>query len=251
MKRYNPKIHHRRSIRLKGYDYSKAGLYFITICCQNRAHLFGEIATANPGANRGISRNNILKFNDAGMMVEKWYYELENKFPDIKCHEMIVMPNHFHCIIEIVGADLCVCPAADVDNGDNGDNSDDGDKEGNRYVGDNGDVAVNGNNQVNGGVMDIGENLDIGGNLDIGANMKNTEGEHIGSPLYRVVQWFKTMTTNEYIRGVKNNNWQRFNGKLWQRNYYEHIIRDEQSYHNITKYIKNNPAKWRDDNFHF
>ena len=80
--------------------------------------------------------------------------------------------------------------------------------------------------------------------------MKNTEGEHVGSPLYRVVQWFKTMTTNEYIRGVKNNNWKRFNGKLWQRNYYEHIIRNEQSYHNITKYIKNNPAKWRDDNFH-
>jgi len=288
MNRYNPKIHNRRSIRLKGYDYSKAGLYFITICCQNRAHLFGEIATANPGAIPGISRNNILKLNDAGMMIEKWYYELENKFSDIKCHEMIVMPNHFHCIIENVGADLCVCPtdlrvsptdhhvspAADVHNGGNrddgdkegnGGNVDNGDDEGNRdngYVGDNvndgdvGDVAVNGNNQVNGGDMDIGDNRDDGNdgdngdNLDIGANIKNTEGEHVGSPLYRVVQWFKTMTTNEYIRGVKNNNWKRFNGKLWQRNYYEHIIRNEQSYHNITKYIKNNPAKWRDDNFH-
>lgn len=41
---YNPHIHHRRSIRLKGYDYALAGLYFVTICCQDRACLFGEIA---------------------------------------------------------------------------------------------------------------------------------------------------------------------------------------------------------------
>jgi REP element-mobilizing transposase RayT len=52
-------------------------------------------------------------------------------------------------------------------------------------------------------------------------------GEHIGSPLRNVVQWFKTMTTNEYIRHVKQNGWRPFNGKLWQRNYYEHIIRNE------------------------
>jgi REP element-mobilizing transposase RayT len=55
------------------------------------------------------------------------------------------------------------------------------------------------------------------------------------------------MTTNEYIRGVKNMGWQPFNGKLWQRNYWEHIIRNEQSYQNISKYIINNPAKWAKD----
>ena len=103
MNKYNPHIHHRRSIRLKGYDYSQAGLYFITICCQDRACLFGKI------------KNGILQLNDAGRMVEKWYRELENKFPDIRCREMIVMPNHFHCIIENtgtpVGADLRVCPS--------------------------------------------------------------------------------------------------------------------------------------------
>jgi putative transposase len=62
-----------------------------------------------------------------------------------------------------------------------------------------------------------------------------------------VVQWFKTMTTNEYIRGVKNLGWIRFDGKLWQRNYWEHIIRDEYSYQNITEYIINNPLKWEND----
>lgn len=111
MNRYNPNIHHRRSIRLKGYDYSQAGLYFVTICVQNREHLFGNI------------KNGEMILNDAGQMVEKWYYELENKFPDIKCDAMIVMPNHFHCIIEnigtavgAVGADLRVCP--DIADGD-------------------------------------------------------------------------------------------------------------------------------------
>jgi REP element-mobilizing transposase RayT len=72
-------------------------------------------------------------------------------------------------------------------------------------------------------------------------------GEHIGSPLQRVMQWFKTMSTNEYIRNVKTNNWPRFDGKLWQRNYWEHIIRDEKSYSAISEYIINNPLKWNND----
>jgi len=56
---------------------------------------------------------------------------------------------------------------------------------------------------------------------------KRVTGEHKGSPLHRVIQWFKTMTTNEYIRGVKQHGWTPFPGKLWQRNYYEHVIRNE------------------------
>lgn len=189
MNQYNPDKHHRKSIRLKGYDYTKAGLYFITICCQNRVHLFGNV----------INKQMIL--NDAGKMIEKWFNELQNKFPDIKCHEMVVMPNHIHFIIEnigSVGADLCVCPND--------------------------------------------------------SNFPKTEkrvseilGEHAGSPLHRVLQWFKTMSTNEYIRGVKNNNWIPFDGKLWQRNYWEHIIRNDQSYQKISDYIINNPSKWNDD----
>ena len=189
MNQYNPDKHHRKSIRLKGYDYSQAGLYFITICCQNKVHLFGNV----------INKQMIL--NDAGKMIEKWFNELQNKFPDIKCHEMVVMPNHIHFIIEnigSVGADLRVCPND--------------------------------------------------------SNISKTEkrvseilGEHAGSPLHRVLQWFKTMSTNEYIRGVKNNNWIPFDGKLWQRNYWEHIIRNDQSYQKISDYIINNPSKWNDD----
>ena len=189
MNQYNSNKHHRKSIRLKGYDYSQAGLYFITICCQNKVHLFGNV----------INKQMIL--NDAGKMIEKWFNELQNKFPDVKCHEMVVMPNHIHFIIEnvgSVGADLRVCPND--------------------------------------------------------SNISKTEkrvseilGEHAGSPLHRVLQWFKTMSTNEYIRGVKNNNWIPFDGKLWQRNYWEHIIRNDQSYQKISDYIINNPSKWNDD----
>ncbi|MDO9528111.1 MAG: transposase [Syntrophales bacterium] len=72
----------------------------------------------------------------------------------------------------------------------------------------------------------------------------------VGSPLHVMIQWFKTMTTNEYIRGVKNNGWSRFNKKLWQRNYYEHIIRDEESCYQISEYIQTNPMKWQDDKYY-
>ncbi len=103
--KYNPEIHHRRSIRLKEYDYSQAGLYFITICTQDSLHLFGKIT------------NDAMVLNDAGMLIEKWWNELKNKFVNIELDEFIVMPNHFHGIIQIintdpvpVGADLRVCP---------------------------------------------------------------------------------------------------------------------------------------------
>ena len=224
MMSYNPKIHHRKSIRLKGYDYSQAGLYFITICTQNREHFFGEIRrgehVGSPQIAESCSQKMIL--NDAGKMIEKWYYELENKFPDIRCHEMIVMPNHFHCIVEnvgIVGADLRVCPDTIIANGNN-------------------DIVVN--NIAVGNI--INDNITVG-NITVG----NILGEHKGSPLHHVIQWFKTMTTNEYIRGVKTMGWQRFDGKLWQRNYWEHIIRDENAYHRISNYIINNPQKWDND----
>lgn len=189
MNQYNLNKHHRKSIRLKGYDYSKTGLYFITICCQNKVHLFGNV----------INKQMIL--NDAGKMIEKWFNELQNKFPDIKCHEMVVMPNHIHFIIEnigSVGADLRVC-------------------------------------------------LNDSNFSKTEKRVSEILGEHAGSPLHRVLQWFKTMSTNEYIRGVKNNNWIPFDGKLWQRNYWEHIIRNDQSYQKISDYIINNPSKWNDD----
>jgi len=65
-----------------------------------------------------------------------------------------------------------------------------------------------------------------------------------------IVHRLKTMTTKRYADGVNKNQWQRFPGKLWQRNYYERIIRDEKSLYFIRKYIRENPSHWRDDAAH-
>ena len=61
---------------------------------------------------------------------------------------------------------------------------------------------------------------------------------------------FQSITTVEYIRGVKTKNWKPFDKKIWQRNYWEHIIRNENSYNTITEYIKNNPDNWDNDKFY-
>jgi putative transposase len=65
--------------------------------------------------------------------------------------------------------------------------------------------------------------------------------------LSAVLQWFKTMTTNEYIRGVKHHGWPPFPGKLWQRNYWEHIGRDERDLDRFRAYVEANPARWAED----
>ncbi|MEA3547265.1 MAG: transposase [Thermodesulfobacteriota bacterium] len=65
-----------------------------------------------------------------------------------------------------------------------------------------------------------------------------------------VIGVFKSLSTNDYIRNVKQNNWRTFDKKLWQRNYYEHILRDEKSYDQISKYIQGNPLQWQDDKYY-
>jgi putative transposase len=70
------------------------------------------------------------------------------------------------------------------------------------------------------------------------------QGAHTGAPLQKIMQWFKTMATNEYIHGVKEYGWPRFKGSLWQRSFYDHVIRDEQSLNRIREYIATNPLRW-------
>lgn len=141
-------------------------------------------------------------------MVERWWLQIPKRFSGIALDEYIVMPNHFHGIIIIVGADQCVGP----DNPDQCVGPDDGD-------------------------------------------LQET-GEHTGSPLrnqrrqqtlFRIIQWYKTMTTNDYIHNVYSNHWQKFYMQLWQRGYYDHIVRNEQSLNNIRTYIKNNYLAWDKD----
>lgn len=212
--KYNPSIHHRRTIRLKGYDYSQAGLYFITICVKNHECLFGEI----------INRKMIL--NDAGKMVESEWLKLPERFNNIELHEFIVMPNHFHAILEIVGATLVVAQNTNVAQNETDDQN---------------------TNITDGSIIskpsEIAE-LKKGqpqGIAPTDTTVKKTVGDMVGA--------FQSIVSVEYIRGVKNMGWKSFDGKLWQRNYHEHIVRNEKSYHTISEYIINNPAKWTDDKF--
>jgi REP element-mobilizing transposase RayT len=193
----NVSTRQRRSIRLKDWDYSHTGMYFVTICAQNRVCLFGDVV------------NEDMWLNAAGQMVEKWWSELNHKFPTVQTDQFVVMPNHVHGIIAIVGADLRVCPpvlrvCADDDQSNTG-----------KHIG--------------------------------LPQQTHDPGTHIGVPLPRIVQWFKTMTTNEYIRGVKQFGWPRFDRRLWQRNYYEHIVRNDNELNRIREYIMNNPLKWELD----
>jgi len=93
-------------------------------------------------------------------------------------------------------------------------------------------------------------NDSVGADLCVRPVMNVGEGEHVGSPLRREVQWFKTMSTNEYIRSVKQHGWQPFFGRLWQRNYWEHIVRDESELNRIREYIATNPVRWEMDRLH-
>ncbi|PKN86592.1 MAG: transposase [Chloroflexi bacterium HGW-Chloroflexi-8] len=90
--KYDPNIHHRRSIRLKDYDYSQSGAYFVTIVTYNRSHLFGEIV------------NGMMKVNDTGFVAQIEWKKLSFRFSGISIDNFVVMPDHMHAIIVLVGA---------------------------------------------------------------------------------------------------------------------------------------------------
>lgn len=227
---YNPNIHHRKSIRLKGYDYSQAGLYFITICVQNRQCLFGDVV------------NEKMILNDAGKMVENEWLKLHERFTNTELHEFVVMPNHFHGIIEIVGVTLVVGPETRYNQNEIEKNGDETIEE-NQQLGK--PQAFNQLGQPQGfGQLGQPQAFDqLGQPQGIAPTSQTKKQKTVGD----MVGAFQSIATVEYIRGVKNLGWKSFNGKLWQRNYWEHIIRDEKSYHRIAEYINNNPKNWKKD----
>jgi REP element-mobilizing transposase RayT len=85
--KYNPDVHHRRSIRLKDYDHSQPGAYFVMICTKDRECYFGDIT------------NGEMVLNDAGWMIDKWWRKIPDKFPRAESEIYVIMPNHLHGII--------------------------------------------------------------------------------------------------------------------------------------------------------
>ena len=89
MNRFDPDKHHRRSIRLKNYDYSQNGMYYLTIVTQDRLRLFGEIENGN------------MVFSELGKFAHQCWLDIPQHYPQVVLHEFVIMPNHVHGIIEI------------------------------------------------------------------------------------------------------------------------------------------------------
>jgi len=162
----------RKKIRLRDYDYSEAGGYFVTICTFNREYLFG-----------GISNQEVV-LNDIGEIVEQWWLKLENKFANITLDYHVIMPNHIHGIIIIP-------------DGRDG----------------------------------------VGAIHELPLQRDKIERRRMLIP--KIIGYFK-MNAAKYINQLHDATGHPF----WQRNYYEHIIRNENELNRIREYIQNNPLKW-------
>ena len=181
---------HRRSIRLQDWDYTAAGAYFITICTQGHALLFGDVV------------GDTVRLNECGDTVWACWNQIPNHFPQAEMDACVVMPNHVHGIIVMTARtpDMAV---------------------GTQYVG-----------AQHAAPLHIAPGS---------APLPRRPGVQPGS-LGAIVRSFKSATTQRINarRGVPG-------APMWQRNYYEHIIRNDQSLQRIREYIKNNPARWAED----
>ncbi len=187
---FNPNIHHRRSIRLKGYDYSRAGLYFITICCEDRICRFGNIVDGE------------MILNAYGQIAHEEWMRTPQLRPQIELDAFIVMPNHIHGILKI--------------------------------------------NEMGRGELNSPDiNLTVFETAVCDTTLRSPSN-NIGA----IVRGYKSSVTKQINTMINvSNDVSNPSIKLWQRNYHEHIIRDEKSYRNIANYIIHNPKKWDEDKF--
>ncbi len=194
---YNPKIHHRKSIRLKEYDYTNPNWYYITICTHNKEHLFGRIV------------NNKIQLNEYGIIVNEEWLKTKEIRKNIDLDYYIIMPNHIHGIIII-----------------------EYNEEGaTRWVAPNNDLIIPIDAKANGAIKK-------------GASQRLTptiQSNSLGS----IIGQFKSVCTKRINKiDVMNTK------PIWQRNYYEHIIRNDDDLYRIRKYIELNPLKWQLDEYY-
>ncbi|MDI6451709.1 transposase [Anaerobaca lacustris] len=202
---YDPKKHHRRSIRWFAYNYTQAGAYFVTICVQGQTCLFGDIIDGQ------------MRLSDGGNVVQAAWDELPDRYPGVETDAFVVMPNHIHAIILLtadppVGAGPRACP------------------EPSHPLAPAPRACPNETGQQH---PRTGQPRGVA---------PTNDGRMLS--LGDVVRRFKTWTTKQYADGVRHRGWPPFPGRLWQRNYYEHVIRNEESLNRIRQYIAANPASW-------
>ena len=202
-------FHHRRSIRLKGYDYSADGLYFITICTKDRNHYFGRVIDGK------------MVLNERGQIVKnEWLNTINVRKDEVILHEYIIMPNHFHAIIEICRRGVSHTPQIHTPQSNT---PDDGLTSNNVVC----DVTNNGAcDATNNGVCDVKD--------------RGVCDTPLRSP---------SKTLGSIVRGFKSAVTKQIGFPVWQRNYHEHIIRNTNAFTKISNYILNNPAQWHCDMF--
>jgi putative transposase len=168
---FDPAIHRRRSIRLRGFDYSSPGGYFVTVCTREQLPLFGEIIRSE------------MHLNEAGIMASHAWSELPLHYAHVSMDLFVVMPNHIHGIIVLLERGQARGPAP---------------------------------TKASLGLPDI-------------------------------VHRFKSLTSALYRQGANLGRWPKLHGPLWQRNYYERVIRSDAELATIRRYIRENPMRWEFD----
>ena len=159
----------RKSIRLKGYDYSNAGYYFVTICVEDGHEILSEIVGADDPVRPSV------ELTDMGKIIDDCWHKINDIYENVYTDKYCIMPNHFHGIIVV---------------------------------------------------------------KEMGEHQISTGGQG-RPPLQKILQGFKSTTTRYcYKYGFRT---------IWQRSYYDEIIRNEEAYRNIWRYIDENPAKWAED----
>ena len=194
---YDATKHHRRSIRLPGYDYRSPGAYFVTMCVQGGECLLGEVVDGE------------MQLGGWGQVASHYWKRIPDHSEHMELDVWVVMPNHMHGII-----------------------------------------VINGRGEASPASTPSIDNLRPGA-----ARLQDQEAARDASPLLQpalqpgslgaVVGNYKSVTTRRInrSRGMPGT-------PFWQRNYWEHIIRNEQSLNRIREYIENNPARWAEDQLH-
>lgn len=184
MNKYDPHKHHRRSIRLKDYDYSTAGCYFVTICVQGGQCLLGDIVDGE------------MILTEYGRIAQESWLWLAERHNYISLDEHVIMPNHMHGIVV--------------------------------YLDDDDDTGLG-----------ASRSAPTHTQTDIASTIAARK------PLGRLIGAFKTIFTKRIneLRGTERT-------PFWQRNYWEHIIRNERALVAIREYIVYNPVRWEVDKLH-
>ena len=234
------RLHHRRSLRIKNRDYSRDGYYFVTICARNRENLFADLcvwAGLVPALDHGHPREvplqqeiapasdstNGLILTVAGRIVEKNWLKIADQ--NVTTDAFVIMPNHIHGIIVIkphaLGVGAGLAPALNI-------------------------------------VHDQGQprGLPLHEEMAPALNIVHDQGQPQGMPLHKkialvpdlgaIIGAFKSRCVKDYLKYIDDNDLNE-SAKIWQRNYYEHIIRDRKELTAIRNYIKSNPANWTKD----